>query len=140
MAKQKNTLGIPLPRRWPRCIKAAVLNVVSLAQFSLAYTQSWAVDSPIALVRLKAENDWLKQHVALLKEEIRIKNARMKRIDPNKRPHYAPTKRFSILELRAARAWSVRQAADVFHVTPATVIGGPTHPSVLPRRRARLES
>ena len=55
------------------------------------------------------------------KEEIRIKNARMKRIDPNKRPHYAPTERLSILELRAARAWSVRQAADVFHVTPATI-------------------
>ena len=66
MPKQKNTLGIPLPRRWPRRIKAAVLNVISLAQFSLAYTRSWAVDSPIARIRLKAENDWLKQHVALL--------------------------------------------------------------------------
>ncbi len=41
--------------------------------------------------------------------------------DPNRRPHYAPTERLSILELRAARAWSVGQAADVFHVTPATI-------------------
>ncbi|MCH7592015.1 MAG: helix-turn-helix domain-containing protein [Planctomycetes bacterium] len=45
----------------------------------------------------------------------------MKRIDPYKRPHDIPTERLSILELRAASAWSIRQAADVFHVPPATI-------------------
>ncbi len=47
----------------------------------------------------------------------------MERIDPHKRPHYAPTERMSILELHAARDWSVCQTADVFHVTPATISG-----------------
>jgi len=38
-------------------------------------------------VRLKAENQRLLQEVALLREEIRIKDARMPRIDPHRRPH-----------------------------------------------------
>ncbi len=38
-----------------------------------------------------------------------------------RRPHYLPTDRMSILELRAARAWSLQQTADAFHVTPATI-------------------
>ncbi|UCE60064.1 MAG: DDE-type integrase/transposase/recombinase [Phycisphaerales bacterium] len=45
----------------------------------------------------------------------------MKRIVASKRPHYSPIERMSILELRAARAWSVQQTADAFLVTPATI-------------------
>ena len=45
----------------------------------------------------------------------------MKRLAPQKRPHYVPTERMSILELRAARAWSAQQSADAFLVTPATI-------------------
>ncbi len=59
--------------------------------------------------------------MALLTEEIRIKDARMKRIASQRRPHYVPTERMSILELRAARAWSTQQTADAFLVTPATI-------------------
>jgi putative transposase len=98
-----------------------MLHVISLAQFALAYTRGWAVNSPIVRVRLKAENDRLKQEIALLKEEIRIKDVRMERIDPPKRPHYAPTERMSILKLRAARCWSGQRTADVFQVSAATI-------------------
>ncbi len=121
MAKNSDLLRIPLPRGWPRRVRSATLQVISLAQFALAYTRGWAVNSQVARVRLKAENDRLRQHVALLTEEIRIKDARMKRIEAHKRPHYAPIERMSILELRAARAWSSRQTADAFLVTPATI-------------------
>jgi hypothetical protein len=79
-----------------------VLHVIALAQYTAAYTRSWAVNGRIARVRLKAENDGLRQQVALLTEEIRIKDARMKRVDPRKRPHYLPTEPMAILELRAA--------------------------------------
>jgi len=98
-----------------------MLHVISLAQYAVAYTRGGAVNSPIARLRLKAENDQLRQHVVLLTEEIRLKDARMKRIAASKRPHYAPTERMSILELRAARAWSVPQTADAFLVTAATI-------------------
>jgi transposase InsO family protein/DNA-binding transcriptional regulator YiaG len=57
----------------------------------------------------------------LLGEEIRIKDARMQRIDPHKRSHYPPTERMAILELRAARGWSQQKTADVFHLTAATI-------------------
>ena len=98
-----------------------MLHVISLAQFALAYTRGWAVNSQVARVRLKAENDRLRQQVALLTEEVRIKDARMKRSASQRRPHYVPTERMSILELRAARGWSTQQTADTFLVTPATI-------------------
>jgi transposase InsO family protein len=59
--------------------------------------------------------------MALLRAEIRIKDARMAALAPHRRPHYPPPERLEILELRAARGWSVRQTADAFLVTPATV-------------------
>ena len=52
---------------------------------------------------------------------MRIKDERMKRILPHKRPRYSPLERMAILELRAARAWSLRQTADAFLVTAATI-------------------
>ena len=121
MAKHQISEGTPLPRGWPKSVKSAMLQVISLAHYAMSYTRSWAVNSPIARLRLKAENERLCQRVAFINEEIRIKDARMKRIDPHKRPHYAPTERLSILELRAAIALSVRQTADMFQVTPATI-------------------
>ena len=68
-----------------------MLHVISLAQFALAYTRGWAVNSQVARMRLKAENDRLRRQVAWLTEEIRIKDARMRRIPALARPHYLPT-------------------------------------------------
>ena len=59
--------------------------------------------------------------VALLEEELRIKDARMARIDPRKRPHYPPSERMAILEFRAAHGWSQQQTADAFQLTAATI-------------------
>ena len=75
MSKQRNPPRIPLPRHWPRRVKSAMVQAISLAQYALAYTRSWAVNSPVVRARLKAENDRLKQEIALLNEEIRIKGA-----------------------------------------------------------------
>jgi len=121
MAKQTDSFRIPLPNGWRRRAKSAMLHVISLAQYAMAYTGSWAANCQIARIRLKAENDQLRQHLAWLTEENRVKDARMKRTAASKRPHYAPIERMSILELRAARAWSVQQTADAFLVTAATI-------------------
>lgn len=72
-------------------------------------------------MRLQADVDRLQQEVALLGEELRIKNARMLRIPASRRPHYPPTERLAILELRAARGWSLAQTARRLLVTPLTV-------------------
>ena len=71
---------IPLPKGWTGIVRSAVLHVISLAQYATAYTRSWAANSPNERMRLKAENDRLEAEVALLKEEIRIKDARLRRL------------------------------------------------------------
>jgi putative transposase len=63
----------------------------------------------------------LTEEILLLKEDLRLKDARMSRIPAQRRPHYLPTERLAILELRAARGWSQAQAANRMLVTPATV-------------------
>ncbi len=117
----KKAPRIPLPHTWSGHVRSAMLHVLSLAQYATVYTRSWAVDSMNGRVRLKAENDRLRQEIALLREELRIKDARMARIPPHRRPHYPPTERLAILELRAVRGWSLEQTADTFLLTAPTI-------------------
>ena len=117
----KKAPRIPLPKSWPKHARSAMLHVISLAQYATVYTRSWAVDSMNGRVRLKAENDRQQQEIAQLREEIRVKDARMAQISPHRRPHYPPTERMAILELRAARGWSLEQTANTFLLTAPTV-------------------
>jgi len=71
--------------------------------------------------RLRARIDGLEHEARLLREEIRIKDARMERLPAHRRPHYPPIERLAILELRAARGWSQAQTADRLLVTPLTI-------------------
>ena len=121
MPKNGKTPKIPLPRGWNQKVRSAVLHVLSLAQYTAVYTRSWAADSANQRVRLKADLDRADQENALLGEEMRIKDARVARMDPHRRPHYPPTERMAILELRVARGWSLEQTARVFHLSAATV-------------------
>ena len=75
IAKEKSR--IPLPKDWTGNVRSAVLHVISLAQYATAYNRSWTANSPNERMRLKTENDRLEAEVALLKEEIRIKDARL---------------------------------------------------------------
>ena len=120
MATDK-TPTIRLPKSWKPSVHSAILHVVSLAQYAAVYTRSWAADSTNQRVRLKAENDRVQQELALLREELRIKDSRMGQISAYRRPHCAPVERMAILELKAARGWSKQQAASTFLVTAATV-------------------
>ena len=121
MPPTKPSSAASLPKNWSSRVKAVVLQVISLAQYAIAHARGWAADSVNTRVRLKAENDRLRQEVALLREATRIKDARMARIDPRRRPYYPPTERMAILELRAARGWSLEQTARTFLVTAATI-------------------
>ncbi len=117
----KKAPRIPLPKSWTSHVRSAMLNAISLAQFATVYTRSWAVDSVNGRVRLKVENNRLRQEFVSFEEEIRIKDARMAQINRHRRPHYLPTERMAILELRAARGWTLQQAADTFLLTAATI-------------------
>ena len=110
---------IPLPKGWPPYVKSGVLHIISLAHFSITHARGWAAKSVSARARIAAEKDRLHQEIAMLREELRIKDARMSVIAPHRRPRYAPTERLAILEVRAARGWSLKQTADAFLLTPA---------------------
>jgi len=110
-----------LPATWPRNVKSAILHVISLAHFAIAAARGWAANSFNARVRLSAETDQLRQEVQLLREELRIKDARLAKIDPRHRPHYPAAERMAILELKAARGWSLAQVARAFLVEPDTI-------------------
>jgi hypothetical protein len=47
-------------------------------------------------------------------------DTRTAQIPPQRRPHYPVHERMAILELRAARGWSLKQTADTFLVTNDT--------------------
>ena len=91
MSKSQQRPTIPLPKSWNKQVRSAVLHVLSLAQYAAIYTRGWAADSTNSRVRLKAELDRTNQELFLLREESRIKDARLARIDPHRRPHYPPT-------------------------------------------------
>src|SRR5437867_4481786 len=112
--------SLPLPRGWPRRVRSAVVQVISLARTNLALAQGWASESNRQL-RRRAEGDRLRQEIQILREEIRIKDARMEQLEAHRRPHYPPVARLAILELRAARGWSLAQTARIFLVTPLTI-------------------
>jgi transposase-like protein len=70
---------------------------------------------------MKEETERLHNEILLLREECRIKDARMEQIPAHRRPHYPPVERLAILELRAARGWSQAQVAARFLVNPLTI-------------------
>lgn len=116
-----NPQQIPLPKGWPGRVKSAVLHVISLARFAVTCARARAANSRSAAARLGARNDQQDQEIALLREELRIKDARMERIPPQKRPHYRQVDRMAILELRADRGWSAKRTATALQITPPTV-------------------
>ena len=112
---------IPLPKGWSDSVKSAVIHTIALAHYAIVFTRSWAADCPIARIRQAAQIDRLKADSALRAEQQRITYVRMALIPPHRRPQYPPTERMAILELKAARGWSLEQTAKAFLVTPATI-------------------
>jgi len=88
---------------------------------AIIHARGWAANSSIARVRLRGQLEEARAEIALLTEELRLKDTRMASLDARKRPHYRPTDRLAILELRAARGWSMAQTARALLVQPATI-------------------
>ena len=112
---------VPLPRGWKRRVRSSVVHILALSHYTFTAMVARAANERSHRSRLQAEIDRLNQELALLREELHVKDARMFRIPSHRRPHYAPLERMAILELLAARGWSARQAADRFLVTATTL-------------------
>ncbi len=116
----KSAPRIPLPGDWPSHVGTGILHVISLAQLALTAARARAKTRGIA-ARLRATLEERDTEISLLKEELALKDRRMGRVKPRRRPHYRGTERLRILELKAARGWSKAQAADRFFLGPATI-------------------
>ncbi len=112
---------IPLPKGWPSHVQSGLLPLIALAHVALTRARGGAAKSVRARVRIAAEKDRLHQEFALLREELRLKDARMSVVAPPRRPRSAPTERRAMLAVRAARGWSLQPTADLFLLAPATV-------------------
>jgi transposase InsO family protein len=106
----------PLPQGWKNHIKSSLLHAISLATAALTVARSRS-----ATRDLRAELERATNEVALLQEELQIKDSRWSRLSSRKRPHYTPIQRMRVLQLKAARGWSYEQAAVVFVVDEQTL-------------------
>ena len=107
MAKQ-TVHPLPLPKNWPQKIRSAAVHAIALARLALTTARGQANSADPGSGRIAR----LTEELLLIKEEMRIKDVRMTGIPAQRRPHYLPTERLAILELRAARGWSQAQTAD----------------------------
>ncbi len=97
--------ALPLPRRWSEVKRTGVLHAISVAAMAMTSAWSKASSGRSSRQRALAEVDRLRTEVALLTEELELKDARWARVPARRRPYYAPVQRMRILELRAARGW-----------------------------------
>ena len=118
---RSNVTRSSLPKNWQHGVKAAVLHVIALAHVAIMHARGLAVNSPDARTRRAGDFQGALNEIALLEEELRIKDDRMAMIDPHRRPYYRPIGRMAILELKAARGWSQAEAARRFLVKPTTI-------------------
>ena len=57
----------------------------------------------------------------MLREELRINSARMRRVLPSRRPQYTSLERMAILQLRAMRGWNKSETSRHFLVSDDTI-------------------
>ncbi len=88
---------IRLPKQWPAHVKPGILHAISLASVVLSYARGRATGRR----RSRAQLEQATAEIALLREELGIKDGRWERARSRRRPHYIPTQRMRILQLRA---------------------------------------
>ena len=121
MSNPSDPPEIPLPKSWKETVKSAVLHVVSLAHMSMVAVRGQAAEEPNRVAYLNSVIERLEHDLRVRDDKDRIKDARMKRIPAQRRPHYTPIERLEILELRATCGWSLKQTAEEFLVAPSTI-------------------
>ena len=96
-----------LPKSWPQIARRAVLHAIPLASTAANIVRGQRASDRAKKCSRTVDFEALQEQVALLREEIRIKDRRMDALLPNRRPRYKPMDRMAILELRAQRGWTL---------------------------------
>ena len=121
MAGNTSPKRITLPKDWPEFVKSAIIHVISLAGVVISNARGFVANGTHGSAQYKIRNEALENEIGLLKEELRIKDARTSMIDALKRPHYRPQDRLAILELKAMRGWTAAETARKFLLRPRTI-------------------
>ncbi len=82
---------LPIPSGWNQRIQSAILQAISLSRHCFVTIVARMANSPKDADRILAENERLRHEVESLREELRLKDARMARVPSPRRPHYSPT-------------------------------------------------
>jgi hypothetical protein len=110
--------SLRLPRNWPTLVRSAVLQVIGIVRIAMLTGRE-------ALIKNGAAPDarihQLESEVAMLREELRINSARMRRVLPSRRPQYTGLERMAILQLRAMRGWNKSETSRHFLVSDDTI-------------------
>ena len=109
---------MPLPKGWSKAARNAVLNVIGIVRIAMLVGRAALIKNGDVK---EARIHQLESDLAMTREELRINGARMKRIDPQRRPQYPPVERMAILQLRAMRGWNKAETARRFFVTDDTI-------------------
>ncbi len=91
-----NQSALPLPRGWRKVTRAGVLHAISVAAMAMTAAWSKASAGRSSRQRALADVDRLRTEVALLKEELELKDARWARVPARRRPYYGPVQRMRI--------------------------------------------
>jgi hypothetical protein len=121
MSSRTIASNVLFPKPWPHVARAAVLHAISLASTAVAVVRARAISSGVARLRQGTEMERLRNEILLLREELRVKDARMASLPAPHRPRYKPVQRMAILELRAQCGWSLAETGRRFLVEPRTV-------------------
>ena len=79
-------MAVRLPKQWPAHVKSGILQAISLASVALTFARSRITTRH----RLRAELDRANTEIALLRDELSIKDGRWERSRSRRRRHYTP--------------------------------------------------
>jgi len=107
-----------LPRGWSKHVKSGLMHAISLAAMALTVARGRIATRRCGLL---VELDRANTEIALLKEELEIKDSRWGRLPSRRRPHFTPIQRMRILQVKASRGWSCEQVAEAFMIDEQTM-------------------
>jgi hypothetical protein len=81
------SINLPVPRQWSEQVKSAFIHVISLASSAFTSTCALASKRRATVTRMKAELAQAYQEIALLREELKIKDDRFGRVSPHRKPY-----------------------------------------------------
>ena len=88
MEQDRKSADIPLPKGWPQHARSAILHVIALAHLAIIGARGRVSKATETRDHLRGKLDNARAEIALLTEELRIKDARMAHLEPRRRPHY----------------------------------------------------